>query len=89
MTITEINILVVVFILVSTLVFFFKFNNHQSYLLQNVPLWKLKLFNEVIANAAQGEEKLSGDDSRLFTKIRKEFQAWNKTLDNSSMKGKR
>ncbi|XP_066476130.1 interferon-induced GTP-binding protein Mx2-like isoform X2 [Tiliqua scincoides] len=45
---------------------------------------KLKLFNEDIANTAQGEEELSGDDARLLTKIRKEFQAWGKTLDQSA-----
>ncbi|XP_066478258.1 interferon-induced GTP-binding protein Mx1-like isoform X2 [Tiliqua scincoides] len=49
---------------------------------------KLKLFNEDITNTAQGEEQLFGDDSRLLTKIRKEFQAWDKKLDQSVMKVK-
>lgn len=49
---------------------------------------KLKLFNEDVANTAQGEEQLSGDEPRLLTKIRKEFQAWDKMLNQSVMKVK-
>ncbi|XP_053166757.1 interferon-induced GTP-binding protein Mx1-like isoform X1 [Hemicordylus capensis] len=47
---------------------------------------KIKLFNEDILSSVQGEEKLSNDDSRLFSKIRKEFQNWGQTLDQSAKK---
>ncbi|NXL87713.1 MX protein, partial [Alectura lathami] len=36
----------------------------------------VKLFNEDIARVTRGEEHLSGNEIRLFTKIRSEFQAW-------------
>lgn len=63
---------------------------HQQllYLLNNLSLQKLKCFNEDIANTARGEEEMSGDDSKLLTKIRKEFQAWHNILDQIVMKGK-
>ncbi|XP_054830379.1 interferon-induced GTP-binding protein Mx1-like [Eublepharis macularius] len=47
---------------------------------------KIKLFNQDITHATQGEEKLSPDDSRLFTKIRKEFQKWEEKLEESETK---
>uniref|UniRef100_A0A7M4FD82 Interferon-induced GTP-binding protein Mx1-like n=1 Tax=Crocodylus porosus TaxID=8502 RepID=A0A7M4FD82_CROPO len=47
---------------------------------------KIKLFNQDIVNSAHGEEKVSGNESRLFTKVRKEFQKWGKALDESSVK---
>ncbi|XP_060626288.2 interferon-induced GTP-binding protein Mx1 [Anolis sagrei] len=37
---------------------------------------KIQLFNTDISSSVQGEEKLSNDDTRLCTKIRKEFQKW-------------
>nr|XP_020645003.1 interferon-induced GTP-binding protein Mx2-like [Pogona vitticeps] len=41
---------------------------------------KIQLFNADITCAIQGEEKLSEKDTRLFTKIRKEFQKWDQTI---------
>ncbi|XP_062982673.1 interferon-induced GTP-binding protein Mx1-like isoform X2 [Elgaria multicarinata webbii] len=37
---------------------------------------KIKMFNEDITRVVQGEEKLSENDTRLCTKIRKEFHKW-------------
>nr|XP_060626288.1 interferon-induced GTP-binding protein Mx1 [Anolis sagrei ordinatus] len=37
---------------------------------------KIQLFNTDISSSVQGEEKLSNDNTRLCTKIRKEFQKW-------------
>nr|XP_016847945.1 PREDICTED: interferon-induced GTP-binding protein Mx1 isoform X2 [Anolis carolinensis] len=37
---------------------------------------KIQLFNTDINSSVQGEEKLSDNDTRLCTKIRKEFQKW-------------
>ncbi|NXK45335.1 MX protein, partial [Chauna torquata] len=36
----------------------------------------VKLFNQGISQVTRGEEHLFGNEIRLFTKIRKEFQAW-------------
>ncbi|NWV33960.1 MX protein, partial [Grantiella picta] len=36
----------------------------------------IKLFNQDISQTTRGEEQLFGDEVRLFTKIRKEFQTW-------------
>uniref|UniRef100_A0ACB8FJ33 Uncharacterized protein n=1 Tax=Sphaerodactylus townsendi TaxID=933632 RepID=A0ACB8FJ33_9SAUR len=47
---------------------------------------KIKLFNQDITNSTQGEEALSENDTRLFTKIRKEFQEWGKKLHESARK---
>ncbi|XP_006033650.1 interferon-induced GTP-binding protein Mx1 isoform X2 [Alligator sinensis] len=47
---------------------------------------KIKFFNQDIVNSVHGEEKVSGNESRLFTKVRKEFQKWGKALDESSVK---
>ncbi|XP_019380316.1 PREDICTED: interferon-induced GTP-binding protein Mx1-like isoform X2 [Gavialis gangeticus] len=47
---------------------------------------KIKLFNQDIVNSVHGEEKVSGNEIRLFTKVRKEFQKWGKALDESSVK---
>ncbi|XP_013810702.1 interferon-induced GTP-binding protein Mx-like [Apteryx mantelli] len=46
----------------------------------------IKLFNEDIAHSMHGEEHLSGNEIRLFTKIRREFQNWEKVLQDSSIK---
>ncbi|XP_074845076.1 interferon-induced GTP-binding protein Mx1-like [Carettochelys insculpta] len=43
---------------------------------------KIKLFNQDITSSVAGEEKLSEDQIRLFTKIRAEFQKWGKLLDD-------
>ncbi|XP_009677786.1 interferon-induced GTP-binding protein Mx isoform X2 [Struthio camelus] len=46
----------------------------------------IKLFNEDIAHSMYGEEHLSGNEIRLFTKIRREFQNWEGVLQDSSVK---
>ncbi|XP_064381322.1 interferon-induced GTP-binding protein Mx-like isoform X2 [Dromaius novaehollandiae] len=46
----------------------------------------IKLFNEDIAHSMHGEEHLSGNEIRLFTKIRREFQNWEEVLQDSSKK---
>ncbi|KAL8190485.1 UNVERIFIED_CONTAM: hypothetical protein K2H54_054863 [Gekko kuhli] len=46
---------------------------------------KIRLFNQDITNLSQ-EEKLSENDTRLFTKIRKEFLKWEKKLNESAVK---
>ncbi|NXC08185.1 MX protein, partial [Orthonyx spaldingii] len=40
----------------------------------------IKLFNQDIFRSTRGEEQLFGDEIRLFTKIRKEFQTWGAIL---------
>ncbi|XP_042315012.1 interferon-induced GTP-binding protein Mx1-like [Sceloporus undulatus] len=44
---------------------------------------KIQLFNADITSTVQGEEKLSDKDTRLFTKIRKEFQKWGRIIDEN------
>ncbi|NWX87879.1 MX protein, partial [Nothoprocta pentlandii] len=46
----------------------------------------IKQFNEDIANSIKGEEHISENETRLFTKIRKEFQTWEVVLRDTSMK---
>ncbi|XP_062432325.1 interferon-induced GTP-binding protein Mx-like [Rhea pennata] len=46
----------------------------------------IKLYNEDIAHSMHGEEHLSGNEVRLFTKIRREFQNWEGVLQDSSIK---
>ncbi|KAM9246125.1 interferon-induced GTP-binding protein Mx-like [Leptosomus discolor] len=40
----------------------------------------IKLFNQDISQTMHGEERLFGNEIRLFTKIRREFQTWEVTL---------
>ncbi|XP_065533066.1 interferon-induced GTP-binding protein Mx1 isoform X2 [Lathamus discolor] len=40
----------------------------------------IKLFNQDVSQTMRGEEQLVGNESRLFTKIRKEFQTWETVL---------
>ncbi|NXI89651.1 MX protein, partial [Psophia crepitans] len=40
----------------------------------------IKLFNQDISQTMRGEEQLFGNEIRLFTKIRREFQMWEMTL---------
>ncbi|NXI54663.1 MX protein, partial [Chloroceryle aenea] len=40
----------------------------------------IKLFNEDISQIMRGEESLSGNEVRLFAKIRREFQTWSVLL---------
>ncbi|XP_005151864.3 interferon-induced GTP-binding protein Mx-like [Melopsittacus undulatus] len=40
----------------------------------------IKLFNQDVAQTTRGEEQLVGNESRLFTKIRNEFQTWEGVL---------
>ncbi|NXC49522.1 MX protein, partial [Penelope pileata] len=46
----------------------------------------IKLFNEDISQVIRGEEHLSGNEIRLFTKIRREFQTWGVILLDSTVK---
>ncbi|KAM9170552.1 interferon-induced GTP-binding protein Mx2-like [Pangshura tecta] len=46
---------------------------------------KIKPFNQDIVGSVAGEEKLSENEIRLFTKIRTEFQKWGKILDDSAL----
>ncbi|NXT37842.1 MX protein, partial [Pelecanoides urinatrix] len=49
----------------------------------------IKLFNQDISQTIQGEEQLFGDEIRLFTKIRREFQTWQVILLECAAKGKK
>ncbi|NWH56592.1 MX protein, partial [Geococcyx californianus] len=40
----------------------------------------IKLYNQDLSQAMRGEERLFGNEIRLFTKIRKEFQTWDEIL---------
>ncbi|NWS66465.1 MX protein, partial [Crotophaga sulcirostris] len=42
----------------------------------------IKLYNQDMSQAMRGEECLFGDEIRLFTKIRKEFQIWESFLQD-------
>ncbi|KGL75550.1 Interferon-induced GTP-binding protein Mx, partial [Tinamus guttatus] len=46
----------------------------------------IKYFNEDIAHSIKGEEHISENETRLFTKIRREFQTWEAVLHEISMK---
>ncbi|NWQ68218.1 MX protein, partial [Neopipo cinnamomea] len=48
----------------------------------------IKLFNQDISRTIRGEEQLFGDEIRLFTKIRREFQTWGVILLESAEKAK-
>ncbi|KFV45102.1 Interferon-induced GTP-binding protein Mx, partial [Gavia stellata] len=48
----------------------------------------IKLFNEDISQAMRGEERLFGNEIRLFTKIRREFRTWEVILLECAAKGK-
>ncbi|NXG93707.1 MX protein, partial [Stercorarius parasiticus] len=49
----------------------------------------IKLFNQDISQAIRGEEQLFGNEIRLFTKIRREFRAWELTLLECAAKVKK
>ncbi|XP_061483586.1 interferon-induced GTP-binding protein Mx2-like [Rhineura floridana] len=47
---------------------------------------KIQWFNADITSSVQGEERVSENDTRLFTKIRKEFQKWGQIVTDSGLK---
>ncbi|NXC28504.1 MX protein, partial [Campylorhamphus procurvoides] len=49
----------------------------------------IKLFNQDISRTMRGEEQLFGDEVRLFTKIRREFQTWGVILLECAEKAKK
>ncbi|NXC15059.1 MX protein, partial [Corythaeola cristata] len=49
----------------------------------------IKLFNQDISQTMRGEEQLFGNEIRLFTKIRREFQTWGVILLDSAAKVKK
>ncbi|NXJ93803.1 MX protein, partial [Corythaixoides concolor] len=49
----------------------------------------IKLFNQDISQTMRGEEQLFGNEIRLFTKIRREFQTWGVILLESAAKVKK
>ncbi|NWR88213.1 MX protein, partial [Furnarius figulus] len=49
----------------------------------------IKLFNQDISRTMRGEEQLFGDEIRLFTKIRREFQTWGVILLKCGEKAKK
>uniref|UniRef100_A0A8C3QXB4 MX dynamin like GTPase 1 n=1 Tax=Cyanoderma ruficeps TaxID=181631 RepID=A0A8C3QXB4_9PASS len=49
----------------------------------------IKLFNQEICRTTRGEEELSGDEVRLFTRIRKEFRTWGVTLLEFTVRAKK
>ncbi|KFW86811.1 Interferon-induced GTP-binding protein Mx, partial [Manacus vitellinus] len=49
----------------------------------------IKLFNQDISRTMRGEEQLFGNEIRLFTKIRREFQTWGAILLECAEKGGR
>ncbi|NWI89478.1 MX protein, partial [Pitta sordida] len=48
----------------------------------------IKFFNQDISRAVRGEEQLFGDEIRLFTKIRREFQKWGGILLECAVRAK-
>lgn len=48
----------------------------------------IKFFNQDISQTMRGEEQLFGNEIRLFTKIRREFQTWEVILLECAAKGK-
>ncbi|NXK28141.1 MX protein, partial [Arenaria interpres] len=48
----------------------------------------IKLFNQDISQVMRGEEQLFGNETRLFTKIRREFRTWEMFLLECAAKGK-
>lgn len=54
-----------------------------------VSLQKLKLFNQAIMNAVQGEEiVINKTKQKLFTNVRKLFNEWETSVNDSALKGK-
>ncbi|KFV47239.1 Interferon-induced GTP-binding protein Mx, partial [Tyto alba] len=49
----------------------------------------IKLFNQDISQAMRGEEQLFGNETRLFAKIRREFQTWQVILLECTTKVKK
>ncbi|NWI30287.1 MX protein, partial [Sula dactylatra] len=49
----------------------------------------IKLFNQDISQTMHGEEQVFGNEIRLFTKIRKQFQTWGVILLECAAKGKK
>ncbi|XP_030917987.1 interferon-induced GTP-binding protein Mx-like [Geospiza fortis] len=49
----------------------------------------IKRFNQDISQSTRGEEELSGDEVRLFTKIRKEFRTWGTILLECTARAKK
>ncbi|NXF04323.1 MX protein, partial [Smithornis capensis] len=49
----------------------------------------IKLFNQDISRTMRGEEQLFGEEVRLFTKIRREFQTWGVILMECAVKAKK
>ncbi|XP_075029031.1 interferon-induced GTP-binding protein Mx-like isoform X2 [Calonectris borealis] len=49
----------------------------------------IKLFNQDISQAMQGEEQVFGNEIRLFTKIRREFRSWQVILLECAAKVKK
>nr|XP_034971708.1 interferon-induced GTP-binding protein Mx2-like [Zootoca vivipara] len=47
---------------------------------------KIRWFNADVGSTVQGEERLSGNEARLFTKVRKEFQKWGEKVASSGLK---
>ncbi|NWQ81366.1 MX protein, partial [Columbina picui] len=48
----------------------------------------IKIFNQEISQTMRGEEQLLGNEIRLYTKIRKEFQTWEMFILECTEKGK-
>ncbi|XP_004429677.1 PREDICTED: interferon-induced GTP-binding protein Mx1 [Ceratotherium simum simum] len=48
---------------------------------------KITAFNQDITSLVQGEEIVGQDDTRLFNKIRKEFQKWSTVIEKTFQKG--
>ncbi|NWT21853.1 MX protein, partial [Cardinalis cardinalis] len=49
----------------------------------------IKIFNKDISQSTRGEEQLSGDEVRLFTKVRKEFRTWGTILLECAARAKK
>lgn len=50
-------------------------------------LQKISAFNQDITALVQGEEVVGEKDSRLFTKLRKEFSSWNTVIEDNFKEG--
>lgn len=48
---------------------------------------KINAFNQDITALVQGEEVVGEKDSRLFTKLRKEFSSWNTVIEDNFKEG--
>ncbi|NXX49462.1 MX protein, partial [Tricholaema leucomelas] len=49
----------------------------------------IKLFNQDISRTVLGEEQVFGNETRLFSKIRKEFQTWEVVLQECAARAKK